>query len=66
MLREITKQVGKRLNPGVAHDYPRDVWLKIARDAKMKLDDFSKPIAHNPAMQSPLKGRLHQHKRLGT
>lgn len=66
MLREITKQLGKRLQPGDVHDYPRDVWLKIAADGKTTLDAFSKAIAHNPALQSPLKGRLHQHKRLGT
>ena len=67
MLREITKAVGPRFKPGDFHDYPRDVWLKIAADAHQPLDEFSKPARHNPALQSPLKGRgAIQHKRLGT
>ncbi len=73
MLREITKQVGPRLRPGDAHDYPLAVWQKIAADAKRlnfkefpSLDAFSKAIAHNPALQSPLKGRLRRpQQRLG-
>lgn len=72
MLREITKQVGRRFRPGDVHDYPRSVWAQIETDARKlskdfkDLDAFSKPIAINPALQSPLKGRLHEHKRLGT
>lgn len=67
MLREMTKNVGRRLKMGETHDYPRDVWAKIAADAKMKLDDFSKVVGYNPAHQSMLKGRgAVQHKRLGT
>ncbi len=67
MLRKITKQIGKRFLPGNVHDYPRDVWNKIAADARQKLDDFSEAIEHNPAAQSMLKGRgAIQHKRLGT
>lgn len=67
MLREITKAIGPRFKPGNTHDYPKGVWDKIAVDARMNLDDFSKVIGHNPAHQSMLKGRgAVQHKRLGT
>lgn len=57
MLRKMTKDVGKRLKAGNVHDYPRDVWHKIAADAKQKLEDFSEALEHNPAYQSVLKGR---------
>ncbi len=67
MLREMTKDLGPRLKTGDVHDYPRDVWAKIAADARQKLDDFSKAVGHNPAAQSMMKGRgAIQHKRLGT
>ncbi len=65
MLREMTKALG-RFRVGELHDYPKHVWAKIAFDAKQPLDNFSKAAAHNPALQSPLKGRLHMPGRLGS
>lgn len=65
MLRKITKTVG-RMREGEDHDYPRAIWMKIAQDAGMKLEEFSAPIdTTNPVFQSPLKGRPRIHKRLG-
>ena len=65
MLRKITQAIG-RYKLEEVHDYPRDVWEKIARDAKQKLDEFSEPIGYNPALRNPLKGRLGIRKRLGS
>lgn len=64
MLRRITKAVG-RFREGAQHDYPHDVWVKIASDAGMRLDTFSKPVEDNPVHQSSLKGRVRLHTRLG-
>lgn len=65
MLREITKDVG-RFKVGQQHDYPQNVWTKIAQDAGMKLDTFSRPVEGNPVLQSSgLKRKPVVHKRLG-
>ncbi len=64
MLREITQKIG-RFDVGSQRDYPRDVWNKIAADAKLPLDKFSKGIEGNAVLQSALKGRPQIHKRLG-
>lgn len=65
MLREITKEVG-RFKVGQRPDYPAGVWTKIALDAGMKLDAFSKPVEDNPVLQSSgLKRKPVLHKRLG-
>ena len=64
MLRQITKTVG-RFREGAQHDYPRDVWNKIAADAGMVLDKFSTAIEENKVLQSSLKGRPRIHVRLG-
>jgi hypothetical protein len=76
MLREFTRDVGRRFKAGEMHDYPRNVWNRIVIDAKtalkatekdFSLDSFTKAVGHNPALQSMLKGRdAVQHKRLGT
>ncbi len=64
-LRKITKTVG-RYHEGASHDFPRDVWNKIARDAGMKLEEFSEEMTSpSPVAQSMLKGRPVIHKRLG-
>lgn len=63
MLRRITKAVG-RWREGETRDYPLSVWNKIAADLGRSLDSFSVP-ADNPLLQSPLKGRVTLHKRLG-
>ena len=56
MLREITKAIG-RFRVGDVHDYPRGVWDKVARDAKQKLDAFTKEvpfgIGRQPATRQP-------------
>ena len=64
MLRQITQKVG-RFDVGSQRDYPNDVWVKIAADAGMPLDKFSRGIESNAVLQSALKGRVHIHKRLG-
>lgn len=64
MLRKITKAIG-RFREGSQHDYPRDIWKKIAADAGMKLESFSTPVEDNPVHQSSLKGRVRIHTRLG-
>lgn len=64
-LRKITKEVG-RYKVGQLHDYPRDIWNKLSRDAGMKLTDFSEEVINgSPLAQSPLKGRPTIHRRLG-
>lgn len=64
MLRKITKSVG-RYRAGDVHDYPRDVWKKLASDAGMVLEDFAQEVAANAVLQSALKGRVRIHRRLG-
>ena len=64
-LRTFTKALG-RYKVGAQHDYPRDVWNRIARDANMKLDSFSTEVtAPSPLHQSALKGKPNIHRRLG-
>lgn len=65
MLRRFTKAVG-RFQAGTEHDYPRAVWAQIARSAEMDLDKFTQTIDNNVVLQSPLKGRVVIHKRLGS
>lgn len=65
MLRKITVDIG-RFRAGQQHDYPRDVWNKIAHDAGQKLSRFSMPVEDNPVHQSSLKGKPQAHKRLGS
>lgn len=64
MLRKITKQIG-RYQVGSQHDYPRDVWARLAAGAKMPLDKFSEAVEVNPVHQSSLKSRPKIHTRLG-
>ncbi len=82
MLREFTRNVGKRFKVGEHHDYPKHVWdrvvvdarkalaaadPKIAQDREFSLDSFTKAVQYNPLSQSMMKGRGAQpHKRLGT
>lgn len=64
MLCKITKQVG-RFREGSEHDYPHDVWQKIAQDAGMPLEKFTVKVDSNLVLQSSLKGRPRIHQRLG-
>ena len=65
MLRKITKSAG-RYEVGGTHDYPRGVWLKIANDLKMELDEFSREVDINQSLQSATRGPIHQRQRLGS
>lgn len=64
MLREFTKAVG-RYKPGQQHDYPRDIWNRLAKEFKMSVDAFSRDVESNKVLQSSLKGRPIIHRRLG-
>lgn len=65
MLRKFTKVVG-RYQVGAQHDYPRDIWNRLAVEAGMPLDKFTQAVeTPNPVHQSPLKSRPVIHRRLG-
>ena len=82
MLREFTRDVGKRFKLGEVHDYPKHVWDRVVVDARtalaaidpkvagdrgFSLDSFTRAVSYNPLSQSMMKGRGAQpHKRLGT
>ena len=64
MLREFMKSIG-RYKEGETHDYPKSTWDQISRNAGMKLESFTRPIANNPNLQNPLRGPVRIRKRLG-
>ena len=64
MLRKFTKAIG-RYKAGAVHDYPKAVWDKLAKDAKLKLDKFSTEVEFNQGHQNPMRGPVVKRTRAG-